>query len=235
MKQVSLFASAFIVTLIVSCGTKSEEAQVDTPADINQLPQAVTTTPVTNSSQPIVAPTISAPVNPQPQTAVANTTGLNPAHGQPGHRCDIAVGAPLNSAPAVTNTTSKTNQQQPVVINNNPIVTPPAPAKSVAAGMNPAHGEPGHRCDIAVGAPLNSPPGNQTAANKNPVNLQPSINNTAPKITTPAATTSVAPGMNPAHGQPGHRCDIAVGAPLSSAPATKTAVPAISEPAKINN
>jgi len=25
---------------------------------------------------------------------------LNPAHGQPGHRCDIAVGAPLNSAPA---------------------------------------------------------------------------------------------------------------------------------------
>ena len=23
--------------------------------------------------------------------------------------------------------------------------------------MNPQHGEPGHRCDISVGAPLNSP------------------------------------------------------------------------------
>ena len=23
--------------------------------------------------------------------------------------------------------------------------------------MNPAHGAPGHRCDISVGAPLNSP------------------------------------------------------------------------------
>ena len=26
--------------------------------------------------------------------------------------------------------------------------------------------------------------------------------------------TQTAPGMNPPHGQPGHRCDVAVGAPL---------------------
>jgi hypothetical protein len=26
----------------------------------------------------------------------------NPAHGQPSHRCDIPVGAPLNSPPATT-------------------------------------------------------------------------------------------------------------------------------------
>jgi hypothetical protein len=51
---------------------------------------------------------------------------LNPAHGEPGHRCDIPVGSPLNiptAAPAV-------------------------------ARMNPPHGEPGHRCDIPVGSPL---------------------------------------------------------------------------------
>ena len=29
----------------------------------------------------------------------------------------------------------------------------------VAEGMNPPHGQPGHRCDIPVGAPLNSPAG----------------------------------------------------------------------------
>src|SRR5687768_8224885 len=40
--------------------------------------------------------------------------------------------------------------------------TMPAPATSTSAGMNPAHGEPGHRCDIAVGAPLNSPAGDKT-------------------------------------------------------------------------
>ncbi|HEX5667757.1 MAG TPA: hypothetical protein VFX73_03075, partial [Chitinophagaceae bacterium] len=76
--------------------------------------------------------------------ASASATGLNPEHGKPGHRCDIAVGAPLNSKPtAAATTTTKTAA---------PAVTPVKP------GMNPQHGQPGHRCDIAVGAPLNSKP-----------------------------------------------------------------------------
>ena len=37
---------------------------------------------------------------PAQQPATDGSVALNPAHGQPGHRCDIAVGAPLNSAPA---------------------------------------------------------------------------------------------------------------------------------------
>lgn len=71
---------------------------------------------------------------------------MNPPHGQPGHRCEIAVGAPLNSkpAPAVTSTPATVTAQ-------------PAPQKTLP-GMNPPHGEPGHRCDIAIGAPLNSKP-----------------------------------------------------------------------------
>ncbi|MBI2966997.1 MAG: hypothetical protein HYY40_04190 [Bacteroidetes bacterium] len=64
---------------------------------------------------------------------------------------------------------------------------------------NPAHGQPGHRCDIPVGSPLNSPPGNTSAA-------------APPVSSTPIKT---APGMNPPHGQPGHDCKIAVGAPLN--------------------
>jgi hypothetical protein len=43
------------------------------------------------------APTISTtPVNTNNSTAA----GINPAHGQPGHRCDIPVGQPLNSKPS---------------------------------------------------------------------------------------------------------------------------------------
>lgn len=96
-----------------------------------------------------------------------------------------------------------------------------------AAGMNPPHGEPGHRCDIAVGAPLDSPaernvPQQQGATapsqggflgggNAAPANTQ-----AAPQQAVPAQQT--APGMqgkpNPAHGQPGHRCDVSVGQPL---------------------
>lgn len=89
----------------------------------------------------------------------------------------------------------------------------PQPVTTTAPGMNPPHGQPNHRCDIAVGAPLNSPPGQAPAAQPQVqpqaqplVQPQPAVKNTA--------TTVTAPGMNPPHGEPGHRCEIAVGAPL---------------------
>lgn len=84
-------------------------------------------------------------------TSVA--VGINPAHGQPNHRCDIAVGAPLNSV---------ANGASPAQTTNAPIskiqtsVQTTAVKQVTAKGMNPPHGEKNHRCDIAVGAPLNS-------------------------------------------------------------------------------
>lgn len=84
----------------------------------------------------------------------ADAPKLNPAHGLPGHRCDLAVGAPLpaggpGTAPA----------QAPQTIQMNPVpqqAAPANPSAAPAAGVkiNPAHGMPGHRCDIQVGAPL---------------------------------------------------------------------------------
>ena len=100
-----------------------------------------------------VVQTIQQTANMQPPAGVK----LNPAHGQPGHRCDISVGAPLDSKPAPNNASqpSVVTTQQPA--QNNTVVTQ-MPAQKTAPGMNPPHGEPGHRCDIAVGAPLNSKP-----------------------------------------------------------------------------
>jgi len=128
----------------------------------------------------------------------ANPGGLNPQHGQPGHRCDIAVGAPLNSKPQTPE--QNTQAQSTETLSN-------------AKGLNPKHGQPGHRCDIAVGAPLNSKP--QTPEQQQIIQ---SIPQTAAQKSQaqPTDTTSIAKGMNPKHGQPGHRCDIAVGAPLDS-------------------
>lgn len=87
---------------------------------------------------------------------------LNPAHGQPNHRCDIAVGAPLsspaNAAAAVSGQQSRVTSTQvttPVQNSTPKVVTP--------KGMNPPHGELGHRCDISVGAPLNSKPTSEQA------------------------------------------------------------------------
>ncbi|WP_018477473.1 hypothetical protein [Pontibacter roseus] len=78
-----------------------------------------------------------------PATSATPATGvaLNPEHGQPGHRCDIEVGAPL-STPVQPKLTTP------------PPVFQPQPSGSVAAGTNPPHGQPGHDCGIPVGAPL---------------------------------------------------------------------------------
>lgn len=102
------------------------------------------------------------------------------------------------------------NQNQ---VNQNTAVSSPA---TVAKGMNPAHRQPNHRCDIAVGAPLNSPavPAKNNAVTPRAVPQQNSALPTT--IASPSqAVTAVTPeGMNPPHGQDKHRCDIAVGAPF---------------------
>lgn len=67
---------------------------------------------------------------------------VNPAHGLPGHRCDLPVGAPLNGAASTT--TVNTNQSttvSPIRIDQTPDINPP-------------HGEPYHDCSIPVGAKL---------------------------------------------------------------------------------
>ncbi|HLF51057.1 hypothetical protein [Flavobacterium sp.] len=134
-----------------------------------------------------------------------------------------------NTATAVT---PAQMQQNTAVVNPN---TPAAPA-STAKGMNPAHGQPGHRCDIPVGAPLNSPAGKtapqattqlkqseNAPATVTPATISsdgkitPAANSTFTTSNTPAilnAPAATAPGMNPPHGQAGHKCEVAVGAPL---------------------
>lgn len=90
-----------------------------------------------------------------PASNTSNTTAaLNPAHGQPGHRCDMPVGAPLDGAPA-TNTQAQpqmtTGNTSPVRVNNNATST----GNTATPAKNPPHGQPGHDCTIPVGADLN--------------------------------------------------------------------------------
>lgn len=130
---------------------------------------------------------VSASTNHYTSLSIAGSASLNPAHGKPGHRCDIPVGQPLNSAP-----------MKRLVFN-------PMNAITTEVALNPPHGQPHHRCDIAVGKPLNS---------------KPATAGSTPTTTAVATTTpSNMPTLNPKHGQPGHRCDILVGQPLNSKPA----------------
>lgn len=86
----------------------------------------------------------------QTQEETSNTAGttaeLNPAHGQPGHRCDIPVGTPLDQAAA-----SNTQQQQVTPSNVSPVRMNSSTATPT---KNPPHGQPGHDCSVPVGADL---------------------------------------------------------------------------------
>lgn len=186
MKFKVYVASALIAaTVLVSCAGNDDKEVVDKsiiPAGSETTtaqPAAPAAANANMVAQPVNAPVIpgTTPVNITPQTTTMNVSpqnntmitapqtmtqtvvqtptaaGMNPPHGQPGHRCDISVGAPLDSKPAPAPTTVTTQQQQPQVT----MKEVPAAVKT-APGMNPPHGEPNHRCDIAVGAPLNSKP-----------------------------------------------------------------------------
>lgn len=115
-------------------------------------------------------------------------TGLlvNPPHGQPGHTCDLEVGAPFP--------TKSTAAPATVATETSPLKAL-APVKNTVTSnlkLNPEHGQPGHVCSIPVGDPLPAAAAAQSPEEKAPVKL------------------------NPAHGQPGHDCAVEVGAPLPS-------------------
>lgn len=156
-KYISGLLVLFLVTFF-SCKKELEpqDSSVVTPS----VSDNASTTPVSlgnnNSSQNASLPQQN-----------SNVVGMNPPHGQPGHRCDIAVGAPLNSLPnkSIPNQTatgSVSNSPMPAIVQTNTaaVVTKP--------GMNPPHGQAGHRCDIAVGSPLNSPSSTNVPVPANP-------------------------------------------------------------------
>jgi len=147
------FLSLLFVTalLFTSCKKELEPQDSTNPSKIVPFTEAANTSPNQSvmPAQPLQTPNMTT----QNTTPVAVAKGMNPAHGQPNHRCDIAVGAPLNSPIAPAKTSPVAPQQNTAVPATiaapNTTVTTPTPE-----GMNPPHGQEKHRCDIAVGAPL---------------------------------------------------------------------------------
>ncbi len=141
--------------LFTACNNSNQpekDASLATPAT-----EVSTTPPAVNAA---AGETLGNQGQPMPATVTPGmgslTAGLNPEHGQPNHRCDIPVGAPLSSpAPATPAATqAPVSNAAPTVIQ--PTMTQPVmPAGGVASGkINPPHGDPGHSCSVAVGAML---------------------------------------------------------------------------------
>lgn len=144
-----LVASCFVASVLFTACNTGSGAKSSSTASPSPMP-AATATPTTTSAPRVITTTA-----PQPTMTSVTAPGMNPPHGQPGHRCDIAVGAPLNSKPAPSITVPGNSQPSNITINQapaQPIVQ--APLNMTGKRLNPPHGQPGHRCDVQVGQPL---------------------------------------------------------------------------------
>jgi hypothetical protein len=201
----TFFGIIAISILTVSCKKDerptylTEEAGVQQPVAMNQAPK------------PSLLDQAGIKTTSGSGSAMVTAAGMNPPHGQPGHRCDIPVGQPLNSAPTqagAQNINVNPNGQTIQIDPNSLQKSGNGNATSATApGMNPPHGQPGHRCDIPVGQPLNSKP----AAASQPAQA---IAQNTPAPTPTAAPTGPKPATNPPHGEPWHNCAVKVGEAL---------------------
>lgn len=151
--------------LLLSCDKKkeqvSEKVAISSSDSVKVVGSGMTEKGTVTESVPATAVASNA-TNPNNSAKPA----LNPEHGKPFHRCDISVGAPIDSAPP-QNAAPQVAQPQPQMksssFNTNPISPTSAPVPTPVSApqatgpkpaTNPAHGQPHHRCDLQVGAPL---------------------------------------------------------------------------------
>lgn len=215
MDMKNTFIGLIAVSLLAASCKKDERATyLKEEANAGQPNVALNTTSKTALMDQAGIQSSSAPA------PLATAPGMNPPHGQPGHRCDIPVGQPLNGTPAAaTPVTQNVNVSGGNTIQIDPNAVSPGKitldnnGKQVktAPGMNPPHGQPGHRCDIPVGQPLNSKPAPKPQAAQNIVQTTPSP---APAPAAQNLAMGEKPKLNPAHGEPWHSCSLKVGDPL---------------------
>ena len=154
-------AASTLLPLTTPDGLNPKHGQPGHRCDI-AVGQPLNSKPATNAATPTANSIASAAGIPAINT-MGTPPRLNPKHGQPFHRCDIMVGEPLDSkatpAPAATNsaTPAKTNTS---TLPAAPTAISPlrSAANTTAPLLNPKHGQPGHRCDVLVGQPLNGRP-----------------------------------------------------------------------------
>jgi hypothetical protein len=247
MKNILL--ATFISVTLLACGNN------ETGQDLSLIPdkkastvsdnQSINKTAAQNSGAPNLPQQVPIGTNvnlqqppaSMPQNIVAdNKTGaaVNPPHGQPGHVCGTPAAGATTTTTVPQNVQAKTSAPQQMAIPQQVNNIKPAITSNTANGkLNPAHGQPGHRCDIPAGAPLNSSPQKSTApkaVTTNTVTTAPIIANpsTMPALqpTEAVQTNNAANGapplisngsstkLNPEHGKPGHDCKVAVGQPL---------------------
>lgn len=143
----------FLTALVlVACNKEEKEETAQAPA-----PSAIEAATASGSaSAPVTYTTL--PAQQAPGAGTPAGVKLNPPHGEPGHLCEIAVGAPL-PVEGVLPAPVETAPERPMPIDPGATSIINQPLNTVVFNgpkpkFNPPHGQPWHTCDLEVGAPL---------------------------------------------------------------------------------
>ena len=165
-----IFSIAVVLGIMISCSPAQKESKPEAIQQLKQVQQTVLTADTAAAAAvPATVPVAATSVEPTAANRSTIPPELNPPHGQPFHRCDIPVGSPLNAAAAPAKSAAPAKPAQVVsrtgtapTLDNAARLNNPQPNNSIAPTasnstppkLNPPHGQPFHRCDIAVGSPL---------------------------------------------------------------------------------
>ncbi len=117
---------------------------------------------------------------------------------------DGSLPAPAPAAPASGATPITVEPVTMTSSNGQAVPATGATAQPAASNeaLNPPHGQPGHRCDIAVGVPLSAPPGTGTPAMSSSPSTAPSGNTQMPTAESKTVTEKVVFQPGPAPNSP---------------------------------
>lgn len=148
MQPIRILGLSLLITFASCTGQQEETTDTATPAATGAQATAPAGSPEPTTT---VSP---APVEVQaPAAGTGAVSDPNPPHGQPGHRCEIPVGASLSGTPPSSGPAGQMPATQPITMPQMS-AQPTAGASSTPPGMNPPHGQPGHDCAVPVGSPL---------------------------------------------------------------------------------
>lgn len=131
---------------LIGCAENGTDSEKQEATDETETVQEENSSDVTTGTGDVEFTVTEQDASTQTPVTAAPSGALNPAHGEPGHDCAIPVGAPLDGSGAQPQAVNPGATQ---TIEPNLNVTAP-----VSGNLNPAHGQPGHDCAVAVGAPL---------------------------------------------------------------------------------
>jgi hypothetical protein len=144
MRNISLYTCLAFIFFAFSC-TNNNTPEIDTSLiQFNQTDSLLLPAESLVTQSKMAPAAINSQAIPVAPTEAYTQAGLNPPHGQPGHDCSIAVGAPLkgNSMQVAPSSPAPPS----------PVLT--SPPSGNTGKLNPPHGQPGHDCAIPVGQPL---------------------------------------------------------------------------------